>query len=424
MYYGNNTCSSQQNVAGTWDSNYKFVYHMNGTGTKVYDSTSNNDDGTKENGASDPSETTGFIGKGQYFDGTSDWITTTNAFNSAAQDWTLELWLDYDAGEAWVQQEDNGGTGRTIMELLTGSWGTYLGGSPGYDTEVTPTGGWEHITLTVDVTAGSNNDEYKFYFNGSLGSTFSNARDVGAVNQYFYLGVGKGAHSWGQITGKEDEVRLSTGIRDPSWINTCYNTMTNTTTFVTSGSEEPWIQWSGTNPDESSPWSWEFGFPDGGGYYEFYSIGKKSGSVDETAPGSADAMCHYLENTSINVTPSQWDIGTIDIGDTNETIGFYFNLANEGNVALDITINATNATNTTTPARWNLTATPGHDNFSLQYNKSGGGSWTNINITFDTFITDLAIGGHQTFDLKLLMATTSSTVDPMGVTVTFKSVAS
>jgi len=189
--------------------------------------------------------------------------------------------------------------------------------------------------------------------------------------------------------------------------------------------EAGWMQWDDvSNPDESGPtWSWEFNFPNGTGYYEFYSIGKKSGSVDETAPDSADAICHWSENTSFNVTPSEWNQGPVNIGDTNETIGFYFNLANEGNVALDITINATNATNTTTPARWNLTSTPSHNNFSLQYNKSGGGSWIPINITFDTF-TSLAIGGYQTFDLKLLMATTSSTVDPMEVTVTFKSVAS
>jgi len=136
-----------------------------------------------------------------------------------------------------------------------------------------------------------------------------------------------------------------------------------------------------------------------------------------------DAICGHPA-LSINVSPSQWNLGEVDIGDTKETTGFYFNLTSEGDVALDITINATNAKNTTHGAKWNLTTTPGHDNFSLQYNLSGAGTWTNINITFDTFITDLVIGGYQTFDLKLLMATTSSTVDPMGVTVTFKSVAS
>jgi hypothetical protein len=201
--------------------------------------------------------------------------------------------------------------------------------------------------------------------------------------------------------------------------------------FATGGKDlmfEVWgdfHEWNdASNPDTDSPWSWEFDFPNGTGYYEFYSIGKKSGSTDETPPASADAMCHYLENTSINVTPSQWNIGTIDIGDTNATTGFYFNLTNEGNVALDITINATNATNSTSGAKWRLNTTQGHDNFSLQYNLSGAGTWTNINITFDTFVTDLAIDSWQTFDLKLLMATTSSTVDPMEVTVTFKSVAS
>jgi len=197
-------------------------------------------------------------------------------------------------------------------------------------------------------------------------------------------------------------------------------------TWNSFGGEEFWMAWNNAsqNPDTGSPWSWNFTFPNGTGYYEFYSIGKKTGSVDETPPGSADAICHYPENTSFNVTPSQWNIGTIDIGDTNATTGFYFNLTNEGNVALDITINATNATNTTTPAQWNLTTTPGHDNFSLQYNLSSAGTWTSISTSFTSFVTDLAINSWKTFDLKLLMATTSSTVDPMEVTVTFKSVAS
>jgi len=59
-------------------------------------------------------------------------------------------------------------------------------------------------------------------------------------------------------------------------------------------SDGGWIEWvNSTNPDESSPWNWDFEFPNGTGYYEFYSIGKKSGLSDETVPGSADAICHY-----------------------------------------------------------------------------------------------------------------------------------
>jgi hypothetical protein len=59
-----------------------------------------------------------------------------------------------------------------------------------------------------------------------------------------------------------------------------------------------WMIWSGTgNPDNSSPWSWSFNFPDGYGYYEFYSIGKDIGYCGgdiESAPVSADARCRKI----------------------------------------------------------------------------------------------------------------------------------
>jgi len=55
-----------------------------------------------------------------------------------------------------------------------------------------------------------------------------------------------------------------------------------------------WKDWNDiSNPDTSYPWSWNFNFPNGSGYYEFYSIGKKTGEEDETAPANADARCRY-----------------------------------------------------------------------------------------------------------------------------------
>jgi hypothetical protein len=44
--------------------------------------------------------------------------------------------------------------------------------------------------------------------------------------------------------------------------------------------------------DYASPWSWNFDFPNGTGYYEFYSIGKENGDTEQP-PDSADASCRY-----------------------------------------------------------------------------------------------------------------------------------
>jgi len=128
-------------------------------------------------------------------------------------------------------------------------------------------------------------------------------------------------------------------------------------------------------------------------------------------------------NVTIETTPARWDQGLLSMGGSNETTGFYFNLTSQGDVPLYIQINASNATNTTTGALWRLNATPDFDNFTLQYNKSGSGTWTNINLTYDTFVTSLAVGSWQTFDLKLLMASKATYGHPLTVTITFRSVA-
>ena len=127
-------------------------------------------------------------------------------------------------------------------------------------------------------------------------------------------------------------------------------------------------------------------------------------------------------DASILVSPGTWDNGNLDVGTTNQTSGFYFTLSNEGNIAINIQIKANNATNGTTGAEWKLNNTgQGLNNYSVQYNKSV--SWVYVATTFSSFVTDLAVGNSQTFDLKLLLAASSSWYDPLSFTVTFKSVA-
>src|SRR5690606_16676640 len=44
--------------------------------------------------------------------------------------------------------------------------------------------------------------------------------------------------------------------------------------------------------DTTSPWSWSFDFPNGTGYYQFYSIGQTN-EESELPPDTADAWCLY-----------------------------------------------------------------------------------------------------------------------------------
>ncbi|MCX6665859.1 MAG: hypothetical protein NT038_07380 [Euryarchaeota archaeon] len=55
--------------------------------------------------------------------------------------------------------------------------------------------------------------------------------------------------------------------------------------------------------------------------------------------------------------------------------------------------------------------------------RDGDSSWTNITTSYESFVTGLTAADWKTFDLNLLLATTSSTGDPFAITITFKSVA-
>ncbi len=128
-----------------------------------------------------------------------------------------------------------------------------------------------------------------------------------------------------------------------------------------------WIEWTNaSNPDISSPWSWNFGFPNGPGYYEFYSIGKKSGSPDEPAPSSADAKCYKIPMSPIinsydlrNATGSKLNNATGLLDVNNE---YYF------------TVNITDPDSWSDIEYINITAWYDNGNDSSIYNQTSGGN--------------------------------------------------
>ena len=264
---------------------------------------------------------------------------------------------------------------------------------------------WYKGSITV------NGNEFNFYRDGELkktcsDSTYTSAGSISCQNHY-------GSYS------DFDDVRVRKYV-NPEPVHDLWSSEE----IYLGGTGCNWSIWNNIyNPDSDSPWGWSFNFPNETGYYEFYSIGKKLGSIDEITTYKADTRCHFNPDTSINITPSEWNIGPTTVGSYNySTSGLYFNLTNEGNINLTIQIKASNATNITTGAQWKLASVPGLNNYSLQYYKDGEGNWNNINLTYDKFITNLEIGSWQTFDLNIFMATTSTKSDPLSVTITFRSV--
>ena len=66
-----------------------------------------------------------------------------------------------------------------------------------------------------------------------------------------------------------------------------------------------WGEWTaiGTDSDSSDEWSISFSYPDGHGYYEFYSVATDADDNVEDAPIHADASVRYVSGT--NTAPNQ-----------------------------------------------------------------------------------------------------------------------
>lgn len=125
---------------------------------------------------------------------------------------------------------------------------------------------------------------------------------------------------------------------------------------------------------------------------------------------------------SCDVSPLAWDIGRPWIGGTNQTSGGNFTFTNNGDVAVNVQIKATDAVNSSTGFTWNLTQTQSNNNFSLQ-RKIVSDSWEYINETYAAFYNNLAALAYTKFDLKMLMASSSTKHNiSMSLTITFRSV--
>jgi|GEM_PF-2049699 len=190
-----------------------------------------------------------------------------------------------------------------------------------------------------------------------------------------------------------------------------------------------WVVWeNASNPDMSSPWNWSFDFPNGAGYYEFYSIGNKSGENNETPPNTADARCGYdnvLPTSSVNTITPYWKTTsplaiTITASDTgysglkNATL-YYYNSTDNNTWNGPYKYGNTNTTPWTTPIRWNF-------NFP-----NGTGYYRFYSITYDNATNQETLTGNDTICGYDNIAPTSSvntitpywkTTSPLAITIT------
>ncbi|MCG2826139.1 MAG: Ig-like domain-containing protein, partial [Thermoplasmatales archaeon] len=124
------------------------------------------------------------------------------------------------------------------------------------------------------------------------------------------------------LCGYDNAVPTSNvNVISPYWQTTSPITITATASDTVSGlaSVELWyryavdnLTWGGwvlSGTDTASPWSWSFNFPNGTGYYEFYSRARDNATNYESAPASRDTLCGYdnaAPASSVNVISPYW----------------------------------------------------------------------------------------------------------------------
>jgi len=226
-YVGDTNDEVAENV---WDSNFVGVYHMaDGADTShVYDSTSNDNDGTKK-GAAEPAVTTsGKIGNAQHFDGSDDEITLPISESNTLA--TVECWLKGD-GASWP----NGNHGLVSMtaweadvchfKLQGADHGTNPGelsadsysGDKLYSGAIS-TSTWYHAAYTM---GGNGANDFILYLQGSsVASGDFNADTMDLIG----IQIGDEYTDGRYFDGIIDEVRVSTIARPAAYFKATYET--------------------------------------------------------------------------------------------------------------------------------------------------------------------------------------------------------
>jgi type II secretory pathway pseudopilin PulG len=235
LQYANSTITTDQsNKTGTWDSNFKGVWHLdesgNGTSGEFKDSTSNANNGTGGNGTSSqtPTQTTGLIGYGQSFaSASSQWIVKNSASNlpNINGNQTISFWYkvtSYSSDPLFMVSTQTNGFLSGANEIPVSSSNLIVqtaSSNPLAYTSSSPTANaWHMVTHTWDGTT------HRLYIDGSQQVTGTTSPDTGACGTITWGTVENNSAGGGwYFNGLLDETQISNTARSADWIKTEYN---------------------------------------------------------------------------------------------------------------------------------------------------------------------------------------------------------
>lgn len=244
VYYGNPSISTDQSdPTGTWDANFKAVYHMtedpSGSAPQILDSTSGNYDLTTAYATAawaSGDSVTGKVHKALDFNGSTDGRYLVNASwgqltENAARTMEILFKTTNDGNQHYISWGAAGGNNLSALGIYATDIG-FLGygndnlidmASNSYND-----GNWHHIAITHDGTT------MKIVIDG--GEKFSGAESLGTDSGNLNLGrfVAGGDYALAVL----EEARISSVARSNDWCITTWNTINDPSTFYSLGTEE------------------------------------------------------------------------------------------------------------------------------------------------------------------------------------------
>ncbi len=233
LFYDNPSVSSDQtNGAGTWDSNFKAVWHLpNGTSLSGADSTTNAVNGSNAG----LTAIAGLIDGAASGDGGAG-----HQINTANNPYPSSLFSSNGLTlSAWVKPVANSSTsqvvsleGAYVIDVSAGRAGFEINGT-GSDlvsAAAVPNGSWTHIVGTSDSSGN-----LKLYVNGALSNSASQIfYNLDSLTRPYSVG-GHPVFSQYNFNGIIDEVRISNMARSADWIAAEYANQSGSYAFYTIG---------------------------------------------------------------------------------------------------------------------------------------------------------------------------------------------
>ena len=243
IYYGNAGSGSQENVAGTWHSDYILIYHLNTSTTQtggVYDSSNYGNHGTYAGDLpTDANINNGDIA-GQYFDGTGDYILYPLGAGALAQTSGTHIFFMEHTDDASNSHDpithwDVGGTYRVpVVEIRYGDNKVYV------ETRWT-------ASATSYLVQNPTTQDTHYYIRYQEGEQLWGWQGImkhryGSLSSATFTSVTRniGANQVGSASIKANlyEYWIYNGVLSLDYLESCYNMLINSSTSIQLAGEE------------------------------------------------------------------------------------------------------------------------------------------------------------------------------------------